>query len=220
MMKTERANQTIKNIRFMNHTFGDYIRGKLIDSLIIGLICFIGMTCMTLPYALLISVIVGVTNIIPFFGPYLGAIPSALLILMVNPKQALIFIIFVLILQQFDGNFLGPKILGESTGLSSFWILFSITLMGGYFGVLGMAVGVPVFAILYAAARSMIHKSLKNKGLSVQTKKYQTLDKIKDGEYIELSRQDLPLEGARKDTNKERKGFFQKDNGKDNGTKK
>ncbi|MCR4692093.1 MAG: AI-2E family transporter [Lachnospiraceae bacterium] len=186
VLRKERANQTIENIRFVNHTFGDYIRGKLVDSLIIGLICFIGMTCLAMPYSLLISVIVGVTNIIPFFGPYLGAIPSALLILMVDPKKALIFIIFILILQQFDGNFLGPKILGESTGLSSFWILFSITLMGGYFGVPGMAVGVPVFAIIYAALRSLVRRSLRKKGLSVKTSDYISLWKIRGSEYVPL----------------------------------
>ena len=181
----DRANRVIQNIRFINHTFGDYIRGKLIDSLIIGLLCFIGMTCLAMPYTLLVSVIVGVTNIIPFFGPYLGAIPSAMLILMVDPKKALIFVIFILILQQFDGNFLGPKILGESTGLSGFWILFSITLLGGYWGVLGMAIGVPVFAIIYAVVRALIEKSLKKKGLSTETEDYTNLSEIRGNDYLQ-----------------------------------
>ena len=178
MTNREKANGIIKNVIFVKHTFGDYLSGKVADSLVIGLLCFIGMTCMQLPYTLLISVIVGVTNIIPFFGPYLGAIPSTILILMVDPKKALIFVIFILLLQQFDGNFLGPKILGDSTGLSSFWIIFAITLFGGYFGIIGMAIGVPVFAILYAAVRFIIQKSLKKKGLSIYTKDYMNLSHI------------------------------------------
>ena len=184
-MRREKANQFISNAQFVKHTFADYISGKLIDSLIIGLLCFIGTTCLVLPYPLLVSVIVGVTNIIPFFGPYLGAIPSALIILMVDPKKALIFVIFILILQQFDGNFLGPKILGDSTGLSSFWIIFSITVMGGYFGILGMAIGVPIFAVFYAALRSAINKSLQKKNLSRNTRDYRSLQKINDENQYE-----------------------------------
>ncbi|MCR5417286.1 MAG: AI-2E family transporter [Lachnospiraceae bacterium] len=180
----ERGNQVVSDFIFIKHTFADYISGKLIDSLIIGLLCFIGTTCLLMPYPLLISVIIGVTNIIPFFGPYLGAIPSALIILMVDPKKALIFVIFILILQQFDGNFLGPKILGDSTGLSSFWIIFAITVMGGYFGVIGMAVGVPIFAVLYAAGRALMNKSLRKKGLSENTADYRRLERIdEDKQY-------------------------------------
>ena len=185
VFKRKRANKIIRVVAFIKHTFGDYLSGKVIDSLIIGLLCFIAMMLMQLPYALLISLIVGVTNIIPFFGPYLGAIPSTLLILMVDPKQALVFVIFILILQQFDGNFLGPKILGDSTGLTSFWIIFSITLFGGYFNILGMAIGVPVFAIIYAGLKSLMHSSLKKKGLSTKTKDYIDLKGIdKNSNYI------------------------------------
>ena len=182
----ETANKLISNIRFVNATFGGFINGKLVDSLIIGLICFIGMTLLQLPYPLLISVIVGITNIIPFFGPYLGAIPSIVLILMVNPKQALYFAIFVLILQQFDGNFLGPKILGNKTGLSSFWVIFSITLFGGYWGVLGMAIGVPVFAVIYAGIKALVNQQLVKRGFSTNTKDYMFLSEIKDNHFIEL----------------------------------
>lgn len=181
----ENGNEVIRNIRFVNRTFGGYINGKLVDSLIIGMLCFIGMTLIQLPYAMLISVIVGVTNIIPFFGPYIGAIPSTLLILMVNPKQALYFVIFILILQQFDGNFLGPKILGNKTGLSSFWVIFSITVLGGYWGVLGMAIGVPIFAVFYAAVRALTERSLKRKHLSTNTEDYLNLSKIENNQYIE-----------------------------------
>ena len=198
----KRANGIIKNVIFVKHTFGDYLSGKVADSLVIGLICFIGMTCMQMPYTLLISVIVGVTNIIPFFGPYLGAIPSVILILMVDPKKALIFAIFILLLQQFDGNFLGPKILGDSTGLSSFWIIFSITLFGGYFGLIGMAIGVPVFAILYATVRYFIQRSLKEKSLSIYTKDYLNLSHI-DAEKQYLTHDQVKkAETKRKDKNK------------------
>lgn len=182
----ETANKLISNIRFVNATFGGFINGKLVDSLIIGLICFIGMTLLQLPYPLLISVIVGITNIIPFFGPYLGAIPSIVLILMVNPKQALYFAIFVLILQQFDGNFLGPKILGNKTGLSSFWVIFSITLFGGYWGILGMAIGVPVFAVIYAGIKALVNQQLVKRGYSTNTQDYMFLSEIKDNHFIEL----------------------------------
>ena len=183
----ETANKLISNIRFVNATFGGFINGKLVDSLIIGLICFIGMTLLQLPYPLLISVIVGITNIIPFFGPYLGAIPSIVLILMVNPKQALYFAIFVLILQQFDGNFLGPKILGNKTGLSSFWVIFSITLFGGYWGILGMAIGVPVFAVIYAGIKALVNQQLVKRGFSTNTQDYMFLSEIKDNHFVELS---------------------------------
>ncbi len=189
------ANEVIRNIRFVNRTFGGYINGKLTDSLIIGLICFIGMTLIQLPYTMLISVIVGVTNIIPFFGPYIGAIPSALLILMVDPKQALYFVIFILVLQQFDGNFLGPKILGNKTGLSSFWVIFSITVLGGYWGILGMAVGVPIFAVFYAGVRALTERSLRKKHLSTSTSDYLNLSEIRGDEYIEL----LPPEESEQD---------------------
>ncbi|MBR6770013.1 MAG: AI-2E family transporter [Lachnospiraceae bacterium] len=168
------ANTILSNVHFTHKTFSGFIIGKVIDSLIIGIICFIGTSLMGTPYATLISVIVGVTNIIPFFGPYLGAIPSALLVLMVSPIQCLYFIIFIIILQQFDGNILGPKILGNSTGLSGFWVIFSITLFGGLFGIAGMVVGVPVFAIFYAGVKSVVNHSLRQKNLSANLEDYLT----------------------------------------------
>lgn len=180
------ANAIIRNIRFVHSTFGGFISGKIVDSLIIGMLCFIGMTLLNLPYPLLVSVIIGFTNIIPFFGPFIGAVPSIILILMVNPLQALYFAIFVFVLQQFDGNILGPKILGDKTGLSSFWVIFAITLFGGYWGFIGMAVGVPVFAVLYAAWKAFINRSLKKKGLSTNTTDYLNLSEIKNNEFIEL----------------------------------
>lgn len=186
LLEEDSANAVIRNVRFVHRTFGGFISGKLVDSLIIGMLCFIGMTLLNLPYPLLISVIIGVTNIIPFFGPFIGAVPSIILILMVNPLQALYFAVFVFVLQQFDGNILGPKILGDKTGLSSFWVIFSITLFGGYWGFIGMAVGVPVFAVLYAAWKAFINRSLQKKGLSTDTKEYLHLSEIKNNEYIEL----------------------------------
>lgn len=178
LFQTKTANQLIKDIRFASDTFIGFISGKIVDSIIIGFICFACTSIMQMPYALLVSVIVGVTNVIPFFGPYLGAIPSAILILMVNPLKSVYFIIFILILQQIDGNFIGPKILGQSTGLSGFWVIFSITVFGGIMGIPGMIIGVPFFAVLYALGRRMINRMLKRKGLPQETSQYQNLDYI------------------------------------------
>mgnify|MGYP002510066267 CR=1 FL=1 len=178
LLNTKTANQFIKDVRFSSDTFIGFISGKILDSIIIGVICFAGTSILKMPYALLISVIVGVTNIIPFFGPYLGAIPSAILILMVNPMKCLYFILFILILQQVDGNLIGPKILGESTGLSGFWVIFSITIFGGIMGVPGMIIGVPFFAVLYAMIRRITNRMLKKRGLPTETDKYLDVDYI------------------------------------------
>lgn len=183
----DNANNVIKDFRYANRTFGSYISGKIIDSIIIGVLCFIFMRILHLDYQILISLIIGVTNIIPFFGPFLGAIPSALLILMINPLNGLKFVILILILQQFDGNILGPKILGDSTGLSSFWVIFSITIFGAYFGIIGMAVGVPVFALVYAAIKRKLNTMLHDKGLTTNTKEYMFLEKIEDRQMIQLT---------------------------------
>ena len=186
-LSEETANNLISDFRYANKTFGSYISGKIIDSIIIGILCFIFMKILKLDYEILISVIIGVTNVIPFFGPFLGAIPSALLIIMINPLNGLKFIIFILILQQFDGNILGPKILGDSTGLSSFWVIFSITIFGAYFGIIGMAIGVPVFALIYAATKRKLNNMLNNKGLTTDTKEYMFLEKIEDKQMNQLT---------------------------------
>lgn len=180
-----RANAMIDDVRLIDSTFGGFINGKILDSAIIGVICFICVSIMKMPYAMLISVIVGVTNIIPFFGPFIGAVPCTLLILMVNPLQSLYFVIFILILQQFDGNFLGPKILGNSTGLSGFWVIFSITLFSGIMGVTGMILGVPVFAVFYTFVKRRVNSKLKSKGMSTTTEDYDKLEKVdtKTGEF-------------------------------------
>ena len=149
----------------MDQCFGGFIRGKLLDSLIIGILCFICVSFMKMPYPVLISTIVGVTNIIPFFGPFIGAIPSAILILTVSPIQALYFLIFIFILQQFDGNILGPTILGQSTGIGSIWVLFSILIFGDLFGFMGMIIGVPTFAVMYYLMSKYVFKKLKAKDM-------------------------------------------------------
>ena len=162
----------------VDRIFSGFVRGKLLDSLIIGILCVVGMTALRMPYALLISVVVGVTNIIPFFGPFIGAIPSGLLILLIDPLKALYFVLFILALQQFDGNILGPKILGDSTGLSSFWVMFAILLAGGLFGFVGMVVGVPLFAVLYSILSGLVCHSLRRRGMPEETQAYYELDHV------------------------------------------
>ena len=145
---------------------------------------------MRTPYAVLVSVVIGVTNVIPFFGPYLGAIPSVILIFIVDPAHPLncvYFAIFILALQQFDGNILGPKILGSSTGLTGFWVIFAITFFGGLFGVIGMIIGVPIFAVIYAAAKSIINTQLQKKSMPTETKSYENLDYIDETGFHEQS---------------------------------
>ena len=156
----------------VDHIFSGFVRGKLLDSLIIGILCFIGCSILNMPYTPLVSVIVGVTNIIPFFGPFLGAIPSFFLILLVNPIQSLYFLLFVLALQQLDGNVIGPKILGDSTGLSSLWVIIAILVGGSFFGVAGMFFGVPVCACLYSLVAFLVDRRLAEKDLPVETEHY------------------------------------------------
>jgi predicted PurR-regulated permease PerM len=182
-----RANDMVTAFRFTHKTFSGFITGKIIDSLIIGLICFICTTIMQTPYRALVSLIIGVTNIIPFFGPWIGGIPCVILVFMVNPTHplnALYFMIFILILQQIDGNIIGPKILGDYTGLAGFWVIFSITLFGGVFGVFGMIIGVPLFAVLYAGVRNLTYIRLKGKGMPTDTKEYLDLGQVyEDGSF-------------------------------------
>ena len=155
-----------------NRIFSGFISGKILDSLIIGILCFVGMSIFRMPMAMLVSVIVGVTNIIPYFGPFIGAIPSALIVFLVDPIKALWFVVFVVCLQQFDGNILGPRILGDSIGMPAFWVVFSILLFGGYLGVLGMFIGVPTFAVIYSIFKLWTEGRLSRKNLPVDTKSY------------------------------------------------
>ncbi len=189
VFEPDTANIVVRNFRFTHRTFIGFLGGKIADSIIIGLLCFVGVTLLKTPYGALISVIIGVTNVIPFFGPYLGAIPSAFLVLIVDPLHPLncvYFLLFILLLQQFDGNFLGPKILGNSTGLTGFWVIFSITLFGGLFGVLGMIVGVPIFAVIYAAIKSLVNTALAKKQLPLETQKYEQLDYVDEAGIHEM----------------------------------
>lgn len=172
------AEKIREGIAFVDKTFIGFINGKLLDSAIIGLICYIVCAILNMPYALLVSVIVGVTNVIPFFGPFIGAVPSAIIILMVNPMKCLIFIIFIIILQQLDGNVIGPKILGSSIGINGFWVMFSIILGAGLFGFWGMLLGVPVFVVIYTVINGLISRQLKKNDLPVEVGDYDQLDHI------------------------------------------
>jgi len=153
-------------------TFSKFIGGKILDSAIIGILTFIILTIFKMPYVLLISVIIGVTNIIPFFGPFIGGIPSAIIILFASPIQALWFIIIIIVIQQIDGNIIGPKILGDSIGISAFWILFSLLVAAKFMGVVGMIIGVPLFAIIYSIIKEVVEDKLRKKGLPVETEEY------------------------------------------------
>ena len=177
LLREDRAAALIRGTRKVDAIFSGFIRGKLLDSLIIGILCFIGCSILKMPYTPLISVVVGVTNVIPFFGPFLGAIPSVFLILLVNPLKAVYFALFVLALQQLDGNVIGPKILGDSTGISSFWVIVSILVGGGFFGVLGMFLAVPVFAALQTLAKYLVNRQLRRRGMPLDAKHYVNLNK-------------------------------------------
>ncbi len=182
------ANKVIEEGRYVHQVFGGFIIGKLLDSLIIGLICFVLLGFANMPYVLLVSVIVGVTNVIPFFGPFIGALPSAFLILLSDPMKCLYFLIFILLLQQFDGNILGPKILGDSTGLSSFWVLFSILLFGGLMGFVGMIIAVPTFAVIYRLVTEFTTWKLGKKALSDSLDSYDRLDYIDETEQTYMKK--------------------------------
>ena len=174
----KKGNLIIDTIRKSNKIFGGFIIGKIIDSAIIGVIAYIGCLLMRTPSALLVAFILGVTNVIPFFGPFIGAIPSVALVLIQSPIHALYLAIFILILQQVDGNIIGPKILGDTTGLSAFWILTSISIAGGLFGFFGMLLGVPVFAVIYYILQQIIIYRMKSKELSSNTQEYVDLVEI------------------------------------------
>lgn len=150
-----------EEILYTDKMFNGFLVGKIIDSVIIGLLCFAGTSIMGFEAPAFISVIIGITNIIPFFGPFIGAIPCGLLLLLENPMHCLYFIIFIFVLQQLDGNVIGPKILGNTTGVSSFWVLFAILLFGGMWGVVGMVIGVPLFAVIYDIIRKLVYRGLR-----------------------------------------------------------
>ena len=178
--------------------FSGFIYGKLLDSFIIGVLCFIGISILKIPYTMLVAVVIGVTNIIPVFGPYLGAIPCAALILLTDPIKGLYFIIFIILLQTLDGNFIGPKILGNSTGLSAFWVVFAIVLGGGLFGVLGMLIGVPLFAVIYYLVTTLVNHRLSRKNLPTASDYYDSrvCEKIREAEDLRV---EIPLDGVAAD---------------------
>ena len=172
VFKTKQANIIIEVLHKADEIFGGFISGKIIDSAIIGVICYLGCSILHIPNAVLVAVIVGVTNIIPVFGPFIGAVPSLLLVVIESPWHALYLLIFIIILQQVDGNIIGPKILGSSTGLSAFWVMFAILIGGGLFGFLGMLLGVPVFAMVYYIVRRLVNAGIRRKQLPEATEKY------------------------------------------------
>ena len=191
IFSVENAERVREAIAFTDRTFMGFITGKLLDSAIIGLICYIVCAILNMPYALLVSVMVGVTNIIPFFGPFIGAVPSVIIILMVSPPKALVFILFVIILQQVDGNFIGPKILGSSVGINGFWVMFAIVMGAGLFGFWGMLLGVPVFVVIYTTVNNSIERKLRRSDLPHTTEEFRSI------EYIDpVSRQPIRREKA------------------------
>lgn len=201
-----------------NKMLGGFISGKLIDSTIIGILTFICMSIMKMDFVALISVVVGVTNIIPFFGPFIGAIPSALLLLVAAPRQVIPFVIFIFILQQFDGNILGPKILGDSTGLSPFWVMFAIFVGGGMFGFAGMILGVPIFAVIYSLVRDFVNYLLERRGLSTRTLDYCSNDIPVDDE--KKNKMHKPLSAVFKFNKKSDSDESKKDDEKSSDNKK
>ena len=181
----KQAKAILDTLRKSNEIFGGFISGKIIDSLIVGVLCFVGLTLLHMPYIALVSVIVGVTNVIPFFGPYIGMIPSTLLIMLVDFKKGVIVLIFIIILQQLDGNVIGPKILGKSTGLSAFWVVFSVMFFGKLWGIIGMLIGVPVFGVIYYIFDTFVDYRLKQRQLPTEMADYKNLDYFtEDGERV------------------------------------
>lgn len=178
VLSLEASEKVLDAVHFVNKVFMGFISGKLLDSLIIGILCYIGCSILRIPFAMLCAFLVGVTNIIPFFGPLFGMIPSAFIILMESPIHALIFVVFVILLQQFDGNILGPKILGSRVGIGGFWVMFAIILGAGFFGFAGMLLGVPVFVVIYTLIKNLVHKKLSRSGLPVETDEFKTIDHI------------------------------------------
>ena len=166
------ANAVLEEVTLMDRMFGGFIDAKILDSLIIGILCYLGCWVLRIPNTLLISVFVGITNIIPFFGPLIGAVPSTLLILIESPIKAVWFVIFVVVLQQLDGNVIGPRIMGNKICISGFWVMFAIIFFGGVWGIVGMVIGVPLFAVIYDLVRKLVKYGLRKKGKSELWDKY------------------------------------------------
>lgn len=210
LFNTKNANGIIRGVRFMNQVFGGFINGKIIDSFIIGVLCYLFMQIVGFDYSVLISIIVGVTNVIPYFGPFIGAIPSVLILLMVDFKEGLIFGIFVIVLQQVDGNIIGPLILGDRLKISSMWILFAILIGGGFFGVPGMILGAPCFACIYALISSICKVKLEEKKLPVMTGAYYSIDQVEEGGIIHQMQEQIKEE-EKKHSDKKPDGMQEED---------
>ncbi|WP_042331452.1 AI-2E family transporter [Desulfosporosinus orientis] len=172
IFNVKNAERVIEIVRRAQTIFSRFLGGKILDSLIIGCLTFIILTAVDMPYTLLVTFIITVTNIIPFFGPFIGAVPSVIIIFFESPIMAFWFLIIIFILQQLDGNVIGPKILGDSLGISSFWILFAILLGGKFFGFVGLIIGVPLFVLIYSIIKEIVELRLEAKGLPVETKEY------------------------------------------------
>lgn len=197
--KPRHANRIIDTSRHGHEIFGGFISGKLIDSIIVGIICFVFCVCTGMPYPLLVSTIVGITNIIPFFGPFIGGIPTTFIILMVNPLKGLIYGIFIIVLQQIDGNIIGAKILGNTTGVSEFWVTFSLLLFGGMFGFIGMMIGVPLFSVLYYLITVAVNERAEKRGFTTDDEFYYAVERYDDetGEFV-LRTDDAPKKRLRR----------------------
>ncbi len=191
LFKPVRANVIVETVRKSNAIFGGFISGKLLDSAIIGVLAYIILSIMKMPDTILVAVTIGVTNVIPFFGPFIGAIPSFIIIVLQNPIKGLYFLVFVVALQQVDGNIIGPKILGNSTGLSSFWVVFAILVFGGLWGFAGMLLGVPIMAVIYYIVQRTVQYFLRRRGLVTDTESYIHLLKV-DKETNELVYEEEP----------------------------
>ncbi len=170
------ARAVIRECEFVNQMFGGFIIGKVVDSIIIGILTFVVLSFMKMPYTMLVSVIVGVTNVIPFFGPFIGAVPCFVLILLASPIKSIYFAVAILVIQQLDGNVIGPRILGNSTGLSSFWVLFSILLFGGLFGFVGMIIAVPLWAVILNLIGQLVNRRLRQKRLPLSSESYREME--------------------------------------------
>ncbi|SET28821.1 Predicted PurR-regulated permease PerM [Pseudobutyrivibrio sp. C4] len=201
LMSPKYANITLEITRKSADIFYGFIIGKIIDSIIIGIICYIACLIMKMPYPVLVSVIVGVTNIVPVFGPYIGAVPTVIIIFLTEPMKGIYFLIFILILQQVDGNLIGPKILGDSTGISSFWVVFAVVVGAGFFGFGGMIVAVPIVAIIYYIIGRVANYLVKRRNLPEQTIEYEKM------EYIDLEKNIL-LQHAEKEAKEEKKSHI------------
>ena len=183
LFREDIANEIIGEFRYLHYTFTGFYVGKIIDSIIIGILCYLGTSIIGTPYALLLSILVGITNIIPFFGPYIGMLIGSILILFISPLHALYFFIFIIILQQIDGNIIGPLILGQTTGISGFSVIFAILFFGGIFGVAGWVIGVPLFAVIIHLISRFEKHLLKKKDLSEKTEDYADIAYIENGVY-------------------------------------